>query len=62
MSAALSAGLLSIANGFIEAALALGSPIAILVVLRLIARAWIAAVLIEQRDRQGYKPTMPERG
>lgn len=55
---ALSAGLTTIANGALEVLGFMASPLVIAFVLCTISIGWLAAIRIEELDRQGTKPTV----
>lgn len=52
------AGLSTIANGFLSALGALGSPVAIALGLCAASLAWLALVEIHEMDRLGAKPSV----
>lgn len=55
---ALTAGLTTIANGVLSALGALGSPVAIALMLSAASLSWLALVEIHELDRLGAKPNV----
>ena len=52
-------GLVLIANGAVEIATALFSPVALVGVAALVALWWLATIEIEELNRLGVKPDVP---
>lgn len=55
---AISAGLVTLANGALSAFAAAASPVTVAVALCALSLAWLAAIRLEELDRQGTKPTV----